>query len=69
MGHGLDRRSDHSISEEEAANIVGFFDKDGDGILQYHEFMTMLQATKNSVLAKKVLTQRGNVERSGREIY
>ena len=69
VGHGLDRKSDYSISEEEAANIVGFFDKDGDGILQYHEFMTMLQSTKTSVLTTKILTARGNVERPGREIH
>ena len=43
VGHGLDRRSDKTISEEEAARIVGFFDKEGDGYLRYHEFMTMLQ--------------------------
>ena len=58
VGHGLDRQSNNTISEEEAANIVGFFDKDGDGHLTYAEFMTMLQATKNSVLTTKVLTQR-----------
>jgi len=58
VGHGLDRRSDKSITEEEAARIVGFFDKEGDGHLRYHEFMTMLQSTKNSVLTKKVLTAR-----------
>jgi len=58
VGHGLDRRSDKTISEEEAARIVGFFDKEGDGYLRYHEFMTMLQSTKNSVLTKKVLTNR-----------
>jgi len=58
VGHGLDRQKDSSISEDEAANIVGFFDRDGDGFLKYHEFMNMLQSTKNSVLTKKVLTQR-----------
>lgn len=58
VGHGLDRQSDRTITEEEAARIVGFFDKEGDGYLRYHEFMTMLQSTKNSVLTKKVLTQR-----------
>jgi len=58
VGHGLDRQSDMTITEEEAARIVGFFDKEGDGYLRYHEFMTMLQSTKNSVLTKKVLTQR-----------
>lgn len=55
VGHGLDRQSDHTISEQEAANIVGFFDKDGDGHLSYSEFMNMLQATKNSILTKQVL--------------
>jgi Ca2+-binding EF-hand superfamily protein len=54
MGHGLDRQA-ATISEEEAARIVGFFDKEGDGRLRYHEFMTMLQSTKNSVLTKRVL--------------
>lgn len=58
VGHGLDRRSDKTITEEEAARIVGFFDKEGDGYLRYHEFMTMLQSTKNSVLTTKVLTSR-----------
>ena len=52
IGHGLDRRHDGSISEDEAANILAFFDKDKDGYLQYHEFMNMLQSTKNSVLTK-----------------
>ena len=65
IGHGLDRQSDSSISEEEAANIVGFFDKDGDGHLKYHEFMSMLQATKTSVLTNRVLT----TERPGRDIH
>jgi len=69
VGHGLDRSSDQTISEDEAANIVGFFDKDGDGHLKYHEFMNMLQSTKTSVLTTKVLTQRDNPERSGREIH
>ncbi len=58
MGHGLDRKADNTISVEEAARIVGFFDKEGDGRLRYHEFMTMLQSTKNSVLTKKVLSAR-----------
>ena len=65
VGHGLDRSSDNTITEDEAANIVGFFDKDKDGHLKYHEFMNMLQSTKNSVLTTKVLT----TERSGREIH
>merc|ERR1719284_1320466 len=56
VGKGLDRAADSTITEEEAANIVGFFDKDGDGHLRYHEFMNMLQSTKNSVLTQKVLT-------------
>ena len=47
----IDRKKT-SISEEEAARIVGYFDKDGDGLLAYHEFMTMLQATKTSVFTK-----------------
>ena len=70
VGHGLDRQQDNTISEEEAANIVGFFDKDGDGHLRYAEFMNMLQSTKTSVLTTKVLTQRGegNMPRPGREI-
>ena len=58
-------QSDNSITEQEAANIVGFFDQNGDGHLQYHEFMTMLQGTKNSVLTTKVLKS----ERPGREIH
>ena len=41
-----------SITEDEAANILAYFDKDKDGFLQYHEFMTMLQATKTSVLTQ-----------------
>jgi len=49
---GLDRVQDNSITEDEAANILAYFDKDGDGYLQYHEFMSMLQSTKNSVLTK-----------------
>jgi len=52
LGRGLDRARDDSISEDEAANILAFFDKDKDGFLQYHEFMTMLQHTKNSVLSQ-----------------
>jgi Ca2+-binding EF-hand superfamily protein len=31
------------ISEEEACNIVGFFDTNGDGVLSYAEFMRILQ--------------------------
>jgi len=69
VGHGLDRAADNTISEEEAANIVGFFDRDGDGHLRYAEFMNMLQGTKNSVLTTKVLSQRGHIERPGREIH
>ena len=68
VGHGLDRQSDNTITEQEAANIVGFFDKDGDGHLRYAEFMNMLQATKTSVLTTKVLTHRGN-PKPGREIH
>ena len=29
VGHGLDRQQDNTITEQEAANIVSFFDKDG----------------------------------------
>ncbi len=49
---GLDRQRDNTITEDEAANILAYFDKDKDGFLQYHEFMTMLQSTKNSVLTQ-----------------
>mmetsp|Transcript_12017 Transcript_12017/g.24161 ORF Transcript_12017/g.24161 Transcript_12017/m.24161 type:complete len:343 (+) Transcript_12017:112-1140(+) len=56
FGRGLDRQRDDTISTDEAANILAFFDKDKDGYLQYHEFMTMLQHTKNSVLSQ-VLTK------------
>ena len=69
VGHGLDRQQDKTITEQEAANIVGFFDQNGDGHLSYHEFMTMLQSTKNSVLTKQVLTERGLAGKSGRDIY
>ena len=31
---GLDRKADHSISEDEAANILAFFDKDKDGLVR-----------------------------------
>jgi hypothetical protein len=67
--HATSPQADSTISEEEAANIVGFFDRDGDGHLRYAEFMNMLQGTKNSVLTTKVLSQRGHIERPGREIH
>ena len=62
LGHGLDRQkhAKGAISDEEAMNIVAFFDRDGDGLLSYAEFMSCLQTTKNSLLAQKGLVdQRG----------
>ena len=44
-----------SITEDEAMNIVAFFDRDGDGLLSYSEFMNCLQTTKTSIMATKVL--------------
>jgi Ca2+-binding EF-hand superfamily protein len=60
LGHGLDRKRHEkgSIDEEEAMNIVAFFDRDGDGLLSYAEFMSCLQTTKTSVLATKILSHR-----------
>lgn len=54
---GLDRKAHDkgSITEDEAMNIVAFFDRDGDGLLSYSEFMSCLQTTKNSVMANKIL--------------
>ena len=48
-GHEIDRGA-ACISEEEACNIVGFFDKSGDGTLSYDEFMRILQDSKHVLL-------------------
>jgi len=42
VGHEIDRAR-ASVSVEEAAHIMAFFDRDGQGVLQYNEFMRLLQ--------------------------
>ena len=56
-GREIDRKRANrgEISEDEAMNIVAFFDRDGDGLLSYSEFMNCLQTTKTSIMATKVL--------------
>jgi len=43
-GHEIDRAKAY-LSEEEAARILSFFDRDGQGVLRYNEFMRLLQGT------------------------
>ena len=49
VGHEIDRGA-AEISEEEACNIVGFFDRDGSGGLSYAEFMVVLQDSRHMAL-------------------
>merc|ERR1719506_1992422 len=44
MGHEIDRAK-AQVSEEEAARMLSFFDRDGQGVLRYNEFMRLLQGT------------------------
>merc|ERR1712203_1204982 len=44
VGHEIDRARAH-VSEKEAARILAFFDRDGQGVLRYNEFMRLLQGT------------------------
>jgi len=44
MGHEIDRAM-AQVSEEEAAGMLSFFDRDGQGVLRYNEFMRLLQGT------------------------
>merc|ERR1711972_556261 len=44
IGHEIDRaRVD--VGEEEAARLLSYFDRDGQGVLRYNEFMRLLQGT------------------------
>lgn len=65
-GREIDRRR-VSISHEEAQRIVGYFDKDGDGLLSYSEFMSVLQSTKNSVLTKRGLLEQPHHGHRGKD--
>jgi hypothetical protein len=53
-GHGIDRKA-ISVSVEEATHLVAFFDRDGDGLLSYSEFMRLLQHTKTSIMSSELL--------------
>merc|ERR1712048_434087 len=44
IGHGLDRARVR-VSEDDAAGIMAFFDRDRNGMLRYNEFMRLLQGT------------------------
>lgn len=48
VGHEIDR-SRVSVTEEEAARMLAFFDLDGQGVLRYNEFMRLLQGTIEAV--------------------
>jgi Ca2+-binding EF-hand superfamily protein len=43
-GHEIDRAR-IQLPEEEAARIMSYFDRDGQGVLRYNEFMRLLQGT------------------------
>merc|ERR1712083_1088040 len=44
IGHEINRaRVD--VGEEEAARLLSYFDRDGQGVLRYNEFMRLLQGT------------------------
>ena len=47
QGHDGMGRGQAEITEKEACNIVGFFDRTGDGVLDYAEFMAILQDSKH----------------------
>merc|ERR1719506_3010064 len=44
MGHEIDRAK-AQVSEEDAARMLSYFDRDGQGVLRYNEFMRLLQGT------------------------
>lgn len=46
----LNRARTH-VTPEEAAHLVAFFDRDGDGHLTYSEFMRLLQDSKHLHMA------------------
>ena len=46
-GHDGMGRGQAAINEQEACDIVGFFDTSGDGTLDYAEFMAILQDSKH----------------------
>jgi len=43
-GHEIDRAR-ACVTDEDAARILSFFDRDGQGVLRYNEFMRLLQGT------------------------
>ena len=45
VGHGLDRQQDNTITEQEAANIVSFFDKDGNPKPQHTHHLILTAPT------------------------
>merc|ERR1712232_1533754 len=55
VGHEIDRAR-ATVSEEEAAHLIAFFDRDGQGVLKYNEFMRLLQGVielpSNNALAE-----------------
>jgi Ca2+-binding EF-hand superfamily protein len=44
VGHEIDRAR-NEVTEEEAARLLAFFDRNGQGVLRYNEFMRLLQGT------------------------
>merc|ERR1711920_585541 len=67
IGHEIDRaRVD--VSEEEAARLLSYFDRDGQGVLRYNEFMRLLQGTIE-IAQPSVPMWRGSAEppRGGRQ--
>ena len=47
QGHDGWGRGHAEVTEQEACDIVGFFDSSGDGTLDYAEFMAILQDSKH----------------------
>eukprot|EP00327_Prymnesium_parvum_P031449 CAMPEP_0195605894 /NCGR_PEP_ID=MMETSP0815-20121206/7396_1 /TAXON_ID=97485 /ORGANISM="Prymnesium parvum, Strain Texoma1" /LENGTH=116 /DNA_ID=CAMNT_0040745601 /DNA_START=100 /DNA_END=450 /DNA_ORIENTATION=+ len=54
----IDRRA-ASVSADEAAHLLAFFDRDGDGCLEYNEFMRLLQDSKHQVMASAEISKAG----------
>ena len=49
------------MSPEEAAHLLAFFDRDGDGCLEYNEFMRVLQDSKHQVMASAEIRAGGQI--------
>jgi len=54
-------RAGADVTPEEAARLLAYFDRDGDGSLEYNEFMRVLQDSKHMVMASAEVAHGGHI--------